>query len=305
MGFINATGEFEIPPQFDETSEFSDGLAKVKLNDKWGLINVTGGYEGTPQFDEIHKFSDGLARVKLQGKYCFINKKGDIVLRPNFDFCDDFSEGLARIAINPYNKVYFYEFPYAKCIKKNRSKGIEFWAGKYGFINTVGEIVINPQFDFVLPFNNDVSIFGVGEYDYKSKDGINIDGWHVHFGLINKNGKIIAKPDFDDIGYFKNGKAEFRREGNTLGLIDKSGEIIIKVDSCLHFSDFSDGLAAFSSSICDNTYNKVGYVDLTGKVVIKPRFVEAEPFKNGYARVKVENWFGKENGEQLIRLENL
>lgn len=37
-GFIDKTGKEIIPPQFEEVTSFSEGLAWVKLNGKWGII---------------------------------------------------------------------------------------------------------------------------------------------------------------------------------------------------------------------------------------------------------------------------
>ncbi len=37
-GFINKQGEWVIPPQFEEARSFSDGMAAVKVNGKWGFI---------------------------------------------------------------------------------------------------------------------------------------------------------------------------------------------------------------------------------------------------------------------------
>ena len=37
-GFIDKTGHYVINPQFDGASSFSDGLAAVRIGDKWGYI---------------------------------------------------------------------------------------------------------------------------------------------------------------------------------------------------------------------------------------------------------------------------
>ncbi|EIQ8871589.1 WG repeat-containing protein, partial [Campylobacter coli] len=38
-----------------------------------------------PKFDGVGNFSEGLARVELNGKYGFIDKSGKIVIEPKFD----------------------------------------------------------------------------------------------------------------------------------------------------------------------------------------------------------------------------
>ena len=37
-GFIDKTGHYVINPQFDLADSFSDGLARVRIGDKWGYI---------------------------------------------------------------------------------------------------------------------------------------------------------------------------------------------------------------------------------------------------------------------------
>jgi uncharacterized lipoprotein YddW (UPF0748 family) len=53
-----------IPPQFEQADSFSDGLARVKIEDKWGYIDKTGKLAVQPQLDEADSFSQGLALVR-------------------------------------------------------------------------------------------------------------------------------------------------------------------------------------------------------------------------------------------------
>ena len=54
--------------------------------------------------------------------------------------------------------------------------------GKYGFINTAGEFVINPQFDGARDFSEGLA-------------RVNIGG---KYGFINTSGEIVINPQFDD-----------------------------------------------------------------------------------------------------------
>jgi hypothetical protein len=42
MGFIDKTGALVIPPQFESTMRFKEGLAPVVIDDKCGFINKNG-----------------------------------------------------------------------------------------------------------------------------------------------------------------------------------------------------------------------------------------------------------------------
>jgi hypothetical protein len=43
-GYIDRTGKYIIKPRFDKADPFSNGLARVELDDTWGYINKTGKF---------------------------------------------------------------------------------------------------------------------------------------------------------------------------------------------------------------------------------------------------------------------
>ena len=67
-------GTFVIKPQFDRTRNFSEGLAAVKVADKWGFIDKQGAVVSKPQFGVAKEFSEDLAAVYVAGKWGFIKK---------------------------------------------------------------------------------------------------------------------------------------------------------------------------------------------------------------------------------------
>lgn len=119
-GYIDKTGKVVIPPQFENTMGFSEGLAATKLNGKYGYIDTTGKWVIEPKFDFTYKFSEGLAMVRIGKKFAWIDRSGKIVIEPQ-DFEDTavgFSEGRTAVKIN----------------------------GKWGYIDTTGKIVIEPKY---------------------------------------------------------------------------------------------------------------------------------------------------------------
>jgi hypothetical protein len=81
---------------------FSEGLAAVSINDKWGYINKNGEFLIEPRFNEALPFTDGLAFVKVggydadavndvvggfeaEGKWGYINKAGSYIWSPQID----------------------------------------------------------------------------------------------------------------------------------------------------------------------------------------------------------------------------
>jgi tetratricopeptide (TPR) repeat protein len=67
FGFINAAGEFIIPPRFEAAGSFSEGVAPAldSVSHKWGYINTSGQFVIAPRFLGAYRFSAGLAIVAI------------------------------------------------------------------------------------------------------------------------------------------------------------------------------------------------------------------------------------------------
>jgi hypothetical protein len=64
-----------IPPHFEGTSNFSEGLAAVKIGGKMCFIDKAGKVI-IAQLDNAGGFSEQLASVNMKGKWGFIDKNG-------------------------------------------------------------------------------------------------------------------------------------------------------------------------------------------------------------------------------------
>ncbi|MDE5566819.1 MAG: WG repeat-containing protein [Muribaculaceae bacterium] len=75
----------------------------------------------------------------------------------------------------------------------------------YGYINEVGAIVLDPQYDDALPFQNGIAAVKTGALTYEEYDpalGYYIDlKTGGKWGFINTNGEYILEPQFDDIAF--------------------------------------------------------------------------------------------------------
>jgi hypothetical protein len=117
-GYINRSGQWVIEAQPNMTwdncsNRFSDGLAAVRIDRKWGYMDTTGSVVIAPQFDQAEAFSEGRAAVMVikettlpsgkpgvpRRKWGFIGKDGRIVIAPKYDAVVGFSEGLAAVGI--------------------------------------------------------------------------------------------------------------------------------------------------------------------------------------------------------------
>ena len=158
-GFVDSvTGEILIPNRYDYVDNFSEGLAGVKKNRKYGFIDKTGKEVIPCSYDSVWNFSGGFAGVKKNGKRGFIDKLGKEVIPCSYDDVDYFREGLARVKKNgkwgfidktvkevipcSYDGVGNFSEGLAK-VKKN---------GKWGFIDKSGKEVIPPLYSYASRF---------------------------------------------------------------------------------------------------------------------------------------------------------
>ncbi|OWA34227.1 hypothetical protein B9G55_18065 [Saccharibacillus sp. O16] len=124
-GFIDSKGKEIVKPQYPMVNVFSEGLAPILQNGKWGYIDKKGKVVVKPQFEGAAPFSEGLAMVRQQGKYGYINKTGKWIVKAQYTGGQAFSEGRAAVKIGGS--------------ANDRS-------GKWGYIGTTGQLVIPAQF---------------------------------------------------------------------------------------------------------------------------------------------------------------
>lgn len=96
----------------------------------------------------------------------------------------------------------------------------------------------------------------------------------------------------DQVGSFKEGLVAIKK-GDQWAFMDKQGTIVIdfrddlvatnQKEDAIEAPVFQNGRALISRTEDDITY--YGYIDKSGKEVIKTKFVNATPFKNGFALV--------------------
>ncbi len=90
-GFVDVCGELVIPAMFNEAMEFSEGMAAVRVGDKWGYIDESGKVVVMPTYEKWPRpFSEGLASVWVRDPdtnetvETFIDKSGKVVIDMQF-----------------------------------------------------------------------------------------------------------------------------------------------------------------------------------------------------------------------------
>jgi hypothetical protein len=152
-------------------------------------------------------------------------------------------------------------------------------AGKMGYIDGNGTVVIKPQFQRAERFSEGLAQAGVGDSPFSCR-----------WGYIDKTGAWVIEPRFaEGLGPFTEGLAlinEHQPDGTFLyGYIDKTGDWAIQ-PQFTEAQAFSQGLASVATDDAQGM-RRYGYIDKTGAFVIKPQFDLACSFAEGLAAVRV------------------
>ena len=117
-GFINLEGKIVVGPVFEDARPFSEGLAPVRLNGRWGAINAKGQVVIECIYENLGlKFSEGRIIFSAGNRTGVLARGGSIVVPPKYSSVSDFSEGTAFVSDGNH----------------------------YGYINLRGEEVIPPR----------------------------------------------------------------------------------------------------------------------------------------------------------------
>ena len=97
-GYIKKNGKFAIEPRFESAYAFEkNGLACVKLNGKFGFINTSGEFVIPAQFDSFYQENfdeSGVLPVNVGGKWGYIDLTGTYLAEPQFDYAEPFYNGM-------------------------------------------------------------------------------------------------------------------------------------------------------------------------------------------------------------------
>lgn len=275
------SGRIVIPLQYQRANLFSEGLAAVQMNKKWGYINTNGDLIIAPQFENARPFSEGLAAVKTGGKYGYIDRTGQTVIVPQFEYAASFENGLAAVKTGEKEWAFI-----------NRSGSFAFeerWHQNYApSFNSSGLITIEKDGKrLTLNREGEIVVQSTRTY-YDLCEGLMCFKENDLFGYADAFGNTVIAPQFAEAGNFSEGLAAVKKDGG-YGFIDKTGAFIIAPQ--FDYADyFSEGLAAVEVN------GNFGYIDKTGAFVIALQFYRAEPFEQGMAWVELH----EQPGEAII-----
>ena len=263
--------------KYDYAHDFSEGMALVRRDGKFGFIDTTG-YELVPcMYDGANDFNEGMACVELKGKWGYVDRCGHLAIPCIYDQAYDFNDGLAKVCHDPVSvdglpfgpsdsRTFFIDEHGTEVLSDGKELDI-FSEGlariirneKTGFVDRCGREVIACKYDGATIFREGFS--RVSEIHLLPEEEQTDDmDYYTKEGFIDITGREITPCIYDDTGDFHDGMALVCRDG-MYGYIDRTGREVIPIQyDWAH--DFHDGLAQVQ------TGENACFIDRGGRVVL-------------------------------------
>jgi hypothetical protein len=313
-GYVNTNGEWVIAPQYWKAFPFVEGLATVKAGTSsfeitgWQIIDINNiivaafqdGIEvieplvpevytvpglrssGSTIFEGtiiIAKDLNGDHSITSDDRYGLVDTSGKIILEPIYREIKACREGLIPVDFS-----------------SNSADS----QGNWGYVNQSGEVVVQAQFGYALPFSDGVARVG-------SNDSF------VHYGCIDTTGEWLFSTATLAVllsGDFQNGIAP-ARIGRAFGIVVQSGAVLYTVADSVNSQvyieyspfgadSFHDGLFPIFAVSMPNTsdgFFPQGFIDMQGDFAIpaQTEWKTIQGFHGGLCCVFSGSYSAKDN----------
>jgi WG containing repeat len=327
-GVIDMSGQWIEPLKLPWTPSFDQDDPSIRWTQKdklWGLARADGSWLVEPKFEQADVLVDGLARVKLDGKFGFIDRNGNFVIEPMFSRARSFERRIGKTSAardgvvgvidrtgawvlrTGYQEIFLAatygkdRIPFGWHFKK---------ADRWGLLDLDGRVVVEADFDQALHRCNDGRLVAYKNKEWLSfkadgsplqpPDGRLIDAtcdgsppYTMKIGdkltLVDGNFDPVTPLRFDALVWagrgIKNGKIDGK-----WGRIGADGRWLLEPK----FDYLSTGIDLFVASLD----GKRGFMRADGSWLIAPKFEAARRRDKDTAFVTVAGATG------VLRLED-
>jgi hypothetical protein len=198
-------------------------VAAVSVDGQYGYINTSGQWVIAPQYARASPFADNIAAVSAEGvgAWKLIDKASATIAEFPADIIIDMRN------YNRYDTVYKgAAIVEGMIIIARDASGYAGEDSRYGFANVQGEIVVDPQYAQVEPFNDGLAAVNFGTRA------------EPNWGFIDPTGQVVIQPAYYSVKDFSDGLAYVEKDANNLsdedrqtntwrGFIDHTGALVI------------------------------------------------------------------------------
>lgn len=304
QGYINKSGEVVIPYIFEgECGPFSEGLARVEVDDKVGYINKNGEFVIPPIYDYYSSsksfsfdggaFKDGIAKVCINNKVGCIDRSGNIIIPIEYGECR-YYESDKLVMVKNEGKRGLYN-RYGKRLTNINCDNISGeWIDIRSPLQTgrIGENEITVK----LLVNDLISVSINGKAGAIDIEGNIIVPFRFDLLAIGKSGRILVNKGFKFNVKVKGEIVKIDSSKGKWGMISKNGDKLIPAIYD-HLAEGDNGI------ICVAKDGKYGFINEKNETIIPFIYEEAREFENGYASICEDGKWGCINEQGKIVIE--
>ncbi|OHD54222.1 MAG: hypothetical protein A2Y33_13035 [Spirochaetes bacterium GWF1_51_8] len=216
----------------------------------------------------VMMFPESMFPVNINGKWGYLNSSGKWAIKPVYDSARKFSDQAAVTGkMNSHGEL------------------------RYGYIDIKGNFILKPVYLSASDFNGGIGIV-VKDTAQRPVYCVNLKGAPIHpFPLL---GATVFTNGLSVIRFYDPLSNKILE-----GLLFTNGTIL--TNSFFRMIGISEGLALIKVRLAvpdkdisiTNWYEKFGFCDMTGQIVIAARFEDARLFSGGMAAVALKNAKGK------------
>jgi hypothetical protein len=301
-GVVDILGKWiELPSTSHEFDKDDPSVRWVRKDKLWGVARPDGTWLIEPKFEQADPLRDGLARVRLDGKFGFIDRTGHFAIEPVFHMAWWFEPGIGRTSaerdgvfgvIDKTGSWVFqtnYQQVNLAISLRGKSYSIFGWQFKnndrWGLLDLDGRVVLQADFDQPLQRCADgrLEAYKNKEWFYFTEGGIPLqppDGRIVDascyggappytlkigdkFGLVDERFNSLTPVQFDAVDSAGPGVKNVKIDGKW-GRIGPDGRWLLEPK----FDYLSGGVYVFVASID----GKRGFMQADGSWLIEPKF---------------------------------
>jgi len=268
-GLIDTRGRFAVKPIYEDARTFSEGLAAVMRDGKWGFVDSKGTVRVPCRNESAQSFSEGLALVEDETGQKFIDTSGRTVIdvarlrwRRKGQELPVIADGPFVDGLAAFRVIFHGEYPDTLV----------------GFMDRQGTIVIEPAFTYSYAFQR-----GYAKVQVLCGGGT---GGRCE-GIIRKDGSWAIPPAYEFLAGVYDGLVAFTApvgKRHLHGFLDEQNEVVVPPryeHSCLWFRE----------GLCQTKIGKHwAYVDRSGaeQIVLPPDTEYADEFSDGIAQVRTK-----------------
>lgn len=273
-----------IPARFERAEPFSEGLAAVRIEGRWGFIDPEGRVVIQPTFEMVGRFWNGLAEFTVGDRAGVIDRNGDVVLEPCLTRAVPLTDRVVLAYEAPERRVWSY-------LDRGSPSDSARLPNSFGLFSIDGNW-IKPQ------GLHGGMLFGPREKGLIwVRAALESGGIPSAYGLMNSSGEWVIPPRYKEVtvvaidraavSLSENDEENGWRAGN-VGLIDSTGTYIVEPGIYAYF-----GSAYKSDLIQVSKDRKRGYLTRNGQLVGEALFDAFKPFDGNTQLVRLgDEWKG-------------